>query len=487
MQEIARNAELIGQFAQKSGGNAQLSPEMQVYLAGAEPRFAAMKKLADDVVEKAGKLGELKVDEVKQALRGEDPILVMGEKDYRVISPSQVWQVDDQAVRAYLADGKIKPRFAGEQQITTAVLTLTSEKKQKVVFVRPGGGPLTNPGFPPIIPGGPLSRVADRLREYNFEVLEKDLSGMSAMQAQMRGMPQEKDATDEEMKDAVWVVLNLPNQQQGRETPVGPKLAEHLKNGGSALVLSYPQADNLAEALGEWGVDLKTDAIAVHEPVVTTGSRSGDMVEEAQRIQFIFVLKQYGDHLLTGPLKSLESVLFPIVPVTTTPKQGYAATPLLPVPQDVKVWGTHSVEEALEGKPVAYDEKADISAPLFGGAAVEKQGGGRLVVIGALQFIQNDLVRLPDPELLEAARPRGAIPWQCGAVCQQYLLAGEGRHADRHQPDGHGGQPYPGYDAGNEELLALWSPDGRGAGHCGCGGVGGLLPAAGLIAERKAA
>jgi hypothetical protein len=217
----------------------------------------------------------------------------------------------------------------------------------------------------------------------------------------MRGMPPEKDATDEEMKDAVWVVLNLPSQRQMGPSQMGPKLAEHLKGGGSALVLTLPQADNLTDALADWGVELKTDTVAVHEAVQTSGSRSGDMVEEAQRIQFIFVMKDYGNHLLTTPLKSLESILFPIVPVTVSQKAGYTATALLPVPQNVKVWGTKQLDESLDGKQVSYDEKTDMAAPLFGGAAVEKEKGGRLVVIGSLQFIQNDIVRLPDPELLK--------------------------------------------------------------------------------------
>jgi hypothetical protein len=125
------------------------------------------------------------------------------------------------------------------------------------------------------------------------------------------------------------------------------------------------------------------------------------MVEEAQRVPVIFVLKQYGQHMLAGPLKSLESIMFPIVPVSTTAKEGYTATPLLPVPQDVKVWATQHVDEALEGKAVTADEKTDLNGPLFAGAAVEKKDGGRLVVIGALQFVTNEIVRLPDPELLK--------------------------------------------------------------------------------------
>lgn len=405
--EISRNANLIAQFVAKHATNPRLPKAVGNYFSQAGERFGEIKKLADAVVERAGKLGELKVDAVKEALRVEDPVLVMGEHDYRVIPASQLWQMDDQAIRAfYMTEGKVKPRFAGEQQITTAILTLTSEKKQRVVFIRPGGPALTNPGFPPFVPGGPLSRVADQLRDYNFEVLEKDLSGQWAMQSQMRGMPADPDATDEQMKDAVWVVLNIPQQRNQMMPPpstgVAEKLAEHLKNGGSAMVLSLPQAENLAAALADWGVELKIDAMVVHERASISGARTGDMIEQAQQVPFIFVIKDYGKHLLTTPLRSLESILFPILPVSITPKEGYTATPLIPIPQDRKVWATRRVdEEALSGQPIEPDPKTDIAPPLFGGAAVEKNGSGRLVVLGSLQFIQNEIVRLPDPELLK--------------------------------------------------------------------------------------
>ena len=404
MGNVSRNADQIAKVCSPLSMSAGIPDPVRKYFAAAGPRIADIKKKAEDILAAAGKLGQLKVDDVKNALKVEDPVLVMGEKDYRVISAAQMWPVDDQSIRGYAVDGKIKPRFAGEQQLTTAILTLAADKKPKVVFFRPMGAPLASPGYPPFVPGGPLSRVADRLRDCNFEVLEKDLSGQYAAQAQMRGMPAEPEPSDEQLKDAVWIILNIPTGRQQPTAPpaqMGPKLAEHLKAGGSAMVLSEPGADDLSAALSDWGVSLKTDTMVVHDRIPNSGTRVGDMVEEAQRIQSIFLTRDYGNHPLAVPLKSLDAIFLSIVPVQTTSKPGFRAWPLLPVPQAVKIWGTRQIEAVNEGKDVTFDAKTDLAPPLFGGAAVEKEGAGRLVVLGALQFIGNELVRYPDQELLK--------------------------------------------------------------------------------------
>ena len=43
-----------------------------------------------------------------------------------------------------MVGGKVRPRFAGEQQITAAIYSLTTNKKPKLCFVRPGGQPVTS-------------------------------------------------------------------------------------------------------------------------------------------------------------------------------------------------------------------------------------------------------------------------------------------------------------------------------------------------------
>src|SRR5258708_38211601 len=108
----------------------------------------------------------------------------MGPNDMRSLSFEQVWQPDtDKKSYQNQGDVTVKPKFAGEQQITSAILSLTSAKKPKVVFLRPGGAPLTSPGFPPFQQGGPFSKLAQRLQDYSFEFLEKDTSGQYALPA----------------------------------------------------------------------------------------------------------------------------------------------------------------------------------------------------------------------------------------------------------------------------------------------------------------
>jgi hypothetical protein len=386
--------------------NQKIPADMRKYMTDSSSAFAELKKIADDFSKKIAELGTLKLDELKQSLRAKNNILVMGENEWRVLPMRRVWQEADPA-QALMAEGRARKKFAGEQQITSAILALTNKTKPRVVFVRPSGPPLTMQGIPGFQRGGPLSVIAERLREYNFEVMEKDLSGMWAMQAQMQRQFAPPEPPEEEIKDAVWVVLAIPSGPgQFGQPPqsMAPKVAAHLRNGGSAMVLTLPNGDAMAEALDEWGVKVHTDTVAVHEQV-KGGTSSGGTIEDALRMPMIFVLRDYGEHMLTKPLSSLEGIIFPIVPVETTSKVGYTSTRVLRVPETLKVWGETNVEAAMNGDEVKYDPPkgatrgGDTPPPLYGGTIVEKQGGGRLVVYGCIQFALNQMIAYPDERL----------------------------------------------------------------------------------------
>jgi hypothetical protein len=368
--------------------------DVRQYMEQAIPRFDEIKNLADGLEKRIEELGELKLDTLKQSLDQEDTILVMGPNDVRILPRSKIWQTVERE-QLLTPDQKPRPRFAAEQQITSAILAVTSNQKQKVVFVRPGGPPMTTGN--PFMGIGQFYILAERLRDYNFDVLEKDISGMWAMQSQMRGMPGAPEPSDEEIKDAIWVVVGMnagggPMQQPA---PIGPKLQEHLNRGGTALVLADLRGDNMQQALDEWGVKIRTDAMAVHEPVEGVPA-TGDIIADAQRVPYIFIINEYGNHLLAKPLRSLDGLILPIIPVSVEKKQGYKAEPLIPVPQVQRIWGETNVESLEEG--VKYDAGIDIAPPLFGGAVVEKEGegGGRLVVIGSVAFASNRIAGLAD-------------------------------------------------------------------------------------------
>lgn len=393
--------QILGSF-DKQKEDQKVPEAIRKYMVDSRPAYQQVKDLSDGLEKRIKELGELKLDELKQSLRQQDTILVMGESEMRVITKDKVWQ-EPEAARNVDPDVTPQPRFAGEQQVTSAILAVTRKERPKVAFVRAGGAPLTTEGNP-FQRGGPFSDIAQRLRDYNFEVVEKDLTGMWAMQSRMQRspFPQPEEPTDEQIKDAVWVVVGLPGGQSpmgGPPPTIGVKVAEHVKNGGSVLILGEPRGEDFAEALGDYGIKLRTDAAAVHEPVGGV-SRSADMVEQAQRNPFIFVIQNYGDHFLTNPINSLDGVVLPMLLVETQAKPGIKSSKLLPVPQVLKVWGETAMDQALQDGKVEKNP-GDVEPPLWSGAAAEREDGkGRVVVIGSVQFAMNHIVNLPHEEYL---------------------------------------------------------------------------------------
>jgi hypothetical protein len=225
---------------------------------------------------------------------------------------------------------------------------------------------------------------------------------MWAMQSQMSGQPALPEATDEQIKDAVWVVLMFPLGGGGpMQPPAGfGKVAEHLKNGGSALLMFAPQTDNFAEALKDWGIEVKTEAVASHAPIKPSEGRQTEILEEAQRYPFVFDMQNYGDHVMTKTLRSLNGWLVPMEVVRTTQAKDATVTPILPVPQTPQSWGETNLTDLESGKAEFEPDKGDIAEPIFGGAVAEKKSGGRLVVIASPMFAFDRWVTEPDPTLL---------------------------------------------------------------------------------------
>jgi hypothetical protein len=410
MELVSQLAGTIVEQAPKAQGVKGLPVEFQKYLADSVPRYQKMKQIADDAIAAGNKLGELKVDELEGALNVDNPILVLGDTEWRILSQSQVWQ-DDTDIHAINSGAKVQPRFAGEQQVTTAIYALEHPKKQKICFVRPGGQPFTQPGFPPFIPGGPLSQLAEHLRQYNFDVTEKDLSGTWAMQAQMQQQPAPPEPSDEEIKDAIWVVLDVPmNEQQQQAMPptLGPKLKEHLAQGGSALVLADIRGDDLAAALTDWGVTIHPGAVAVHETITLSEGADVDPLEEAKARAYIWDCRKYGDHELAKPIQNLDSVFVAPVCITPGTAKGCNVTGLLPFTDNMpglKTWGETNIEDLDKGVAEFHPEKGDFAAPVFGGVIVEKEKAGRLVVLGSVRSFTNGFLRIPDPKLARRDPP----------------------------------------------------------------------------------
>lgn len=405
LSKTSETVKAVNDFFQKYKADPQVSEAVRNYIAKNQPALQLIQKQAEQQQAKIDKLPTLKVDELQSALNVPNPILVLGPTSWRVLSETQVWPENKTARAA--TDVKLQPSFAGEQQITAAIIGLTSAKKPKVVLLRPGGGPLTSPGFPPFQAGGPFSDLAERLKMYNFDVLEKDMSGTYAMQAMQQGQMAQPEPSWQDMQDAVWIILDIGGPIQGSEN-VGLHLAEHLGHGGSAVLLTQPAqggmmgggTDPFQDIVKTWGIDLHPDTMAVHDQPPPAPSTNIDPLQDAFRRPFIWDLREYGDAALARPVNNLESLMLMMSPVTTHDVAGYTVQKLIPLPglpAAPRSWGAKDFQDLLNnGAAPKFDSAKDMPAPIYGGAVSEKKGGGRLVVIGNIQFAINQLMEMPD-------------------------------------------------------------------------------------------
>ncbi|HWP39294.1 MAG TPA: hypothetical protein VNL70_00110, partial [Tepidisphaeraceae bacterium] len=175
--------------------------------------------------------------------------------------------------------------------------------------------------------------------------------------------------------------------------------ADHLNAGGSAMVLTMPNTDNLSEALKPFGLELDTGAVIVHEVPKGERAQSSDIAENAARLPFIFVINEYGPHLLTKPVQSLDSVIVGSVPVKLSKAEGVTQTPLLPIPDSFgKVWAETNID-SITDENLKFDEGVDTPGPMLAAAAAEK-GSSRLVVMGSVQSFTDQILNIPDQEML---------------------------------------------------------------------------------------
>jgi hypothetical protein len=410
-------SQLLQQFAQVASSFkgdpifAKLKP-FGDYGPGAADRATKAKATCDAVLDAISHLGALtELDEFKQQLKTKS-IIVMTDGGYKILQFDQVWKVPDSG--RYGAASDVQPRltFAGEQQITAAIASLTSTSKPMVVFVRDGGPPLATAMSPDQQPM--FASIAQRLRDQNFDVEEKDASGQPPMQENPIPEP-----TDAQMKSAIWVIVRSPSNPQQPPSQLDPMLEEHLRSGGSAMVMLFPTADPMDQALSPMGIHAKTDQVIVHEALSAPERQSNDLAENAlQSSQLVFRLNQYGDHPITSPLNGLDFLAVATSPITVGPDTppGVHASALLPMPLSPHFWATSDTQSALSqnGTKITFHAKADPDAGimfadvdntpdsrLHAAAAAEVPSGARVVVVGTYYFGISFLVDLPDQEMLE--------------------------------------------------------------------------------------
>jgi len=365
-------------------------------------RAQAIGKMADGVLDSIDKLPKLKEEnEFRDQIKSKS-LIVLTDTDYRVIPETKVWTRPSRDILSgeTISTRQVQRIFGGEQQISLAIMAMTSPKRPLVVFVRPGGPPLTmNMGQ-----GAAFSLAAQWIGDYNFEVQEKSFGPPQ----QSPEMPPTPEPSAEELKNAIWVVVGAPDEM-GTGTALSGALLDHLKSGGSAMLLLMA-GSKLDAATQLMGVDVKGDYVIVHEPYPSDLKTGADqLLAYEKQLQFLKRINQYGDHPVVKALNGLETILVAANPVSVqTPLPAdVSVTPILPLPTAPHCWGSRismpELQQVMRShETIPFNPKTDLDStaanPLYAGAIAENKSTGARLVVVRLEAFLDDLASMQETD-----------------------------------------------------------------------------------------
>lgn len=291
---------------------------------------------------------ENRLEAYRQASRGQfsyeviDPELQPGLVNRFKVSLDETLVVESEAGRKDILS-------ADEQQLSTAILTVTRKDKPKIYFLT---GHQELPLDDSYSRGG-LGVIKESLEQENYEVLPLALSAS-----------QDKIPADAR-------VLVLAGPEQGLLSAERKALQAYLKQGGHMLVLLQARVESGLEAvLNTYGIQAGNDIIV-------------DPQNNLQRDYTVPLITQFEEHPITQTLQGT-AVFFPLARsvVTNDPPQGTEAKALMRTSK--ASWG----ETDLADNALIQKDSKDTVGPLSIAVAVERQNT-RLLVVGNARFISN--------------------------------------------------------------------------------------------------
>ncbi len=160
-------------------------------------------------------------------------------------------------------------------------------------------------------------------------------------------------------------------------------LQNYLNNGGSLLLMLIPNTNpELTPLLQDYGIKLD-------DRFIIDASGAGSILGFGPAAPLITT---YGDHPITDRLGNGISIFPESRPITTTPREGVTASPLIIT--DAETWAEKNITTA----EIAFNEQEDIKGPLNIGFAFSKSkpvstdnqsSESRLVIFGSSTFIIN--------------------------------------------------------------------------------------------------
>jgi ABC-type uncharacterized transport system involved in gliding motility auxiliary subunit len=286
-----------------------------------------------------------------------------GRFDFRFVDPNS----DPVLARQYgiTGDGKIvltmgkaseTASFAGESELTQAMIGLISPQARVVYFLTGHGEPDIN-GTDPTA----LSRARTTLESKNYKVKALNLAAENKIPSDAKAI----------------VVAGPTNPLLDQEVTL---LKEYLAKGGSLIVLEDPtpftkfgtSTDPLADYLkSDWGITLNNDVVidlTSQQPLNAISASYSASVAITQHTTSVTIMPQ---------ARSLT--------VSQTPPQNVTATSLITTSQ--QSWGETNLASLQNNQQIAFDQGTDFPGPLTVAASGENTSTkGRVVVFGNSVF-----------------------------------------------------------------------------------------------------
>ena len=243
------------------------------------------------IAETVEKLQSIEADEEYDKLRsqiGPETVVLIGPPDKapRVIQLEDMFKKPD--MQQVQTGERPELTFLGEEKVTGALVAMSLKEQPLVVFVSAGQRPA-------IGRGGEYERVAQRLRNMNFEVREWGLVPRQGPYGQP--MPPGPPPEPKPGQKAVWIVPPIPAPNPMQRTPgadaaqqVVGQLGKRLEAGDAVMVMltvspmaGFGMADPISEMAKGWGVTPQTDRVILRQ-IIGPDRRTGatNMMEVTQ-------------------------------------------------------------------------------------------------------------------------------------------------------------------------------------------------------------
>ena len=251
-----------------------------------------------------------------------------------------------------------KPKFTGEQAITSAILNVTSGIKRLVTFVK-GHGEASVSGYQP----RDIAGLNEFLTRENFDVTEVSL-------------------LEEDIDPRTSVLAIVAPQQDFVDTEI-EKLRRYVQgNKGHLLVALDPghRSDRLESLIfQQYGV-----------------LYNNDIVVDPRGIQrnYWTVAPDLSDHPITAPIKekNMLGLMFHCRSLTIEPKEGFQVYPIMRSIENS--WAKRSLDPNVS-IDIGFEEGRDVRGPLDMGLVVERTdvaSGTRALLLGDSDFFSNTYI-----------------------------------------------------------------------------------------------